>query len=205
VSRRRILVRAAAPFVAAVVTVVALTFVAAAHDTDLTDPNDTRGKLDVWKVRLAHQPGPPVWTILTFGEWRVHEMWDRGYLLVMLDTQQGPPADHYLLLRSNGSALVGSLWRIRAVGPDSFLGGVPAFRKSTRSASVQVWLGRLAFGEKRRFYRWWVETIVTSETCPRTCQDRAPNGAATVLNWRPGMSPTPSPTPSPSPSGSPST
>jgi hypothetical protein len=201
VSRRRLLVHAAAPFVAALVTVAVLAVVAGAHDTDLTDPNDARGKLDVRKVRLQHQPAPPVWTIITFSEWTTREMWDRAYLMVMLDTQMGPPADHYLLIRSNGLALEGSLWRIRAVGPDSYLGSAPAFRKSPSSASVQVGLSRLDFGDTRAFYRWWVQTIVTSNACPQTCQDRAPNGAAAALNWRPGMSPTPSP--SPSESGSP--
>lgn len=200
-SRRRLVVRTVAPFLAAVVTVVALTVVAGAHDTDFSDRNDTRGKLDVSRVGLAHKPGPPTWTIVTFGEWGTYEVWDRAYLMVMLDTRMGTPADHYLLIRSNGSALVGSLWRIRAVGPDSYMGTAPVFRKSRRSASVQVWLSRLAFGESRRFYRWWVQTIFTGDVCPRTCQDRAPNGSATVLNWRPGMSPTP--TPSPSPTGSP--
>ena len=203
-TRSRLLVRAAGPFVAAVLTVGLMTFAAGAHDTNFTDPNDTRGKLDVWKVRLAHQPGPPTWTIVTYGLWGIREMWDSGYLMVMLDTRLGAPADHYLLIRSTGSALVGSLWRIRSVGPDSYLGTVPVSRKSMRSVTVQVWLSRLTFGEARAFYRWWVQTILTSDVCPRTCQDRAPSGAATVLNWRPRMSPTPSPTPSPSPSASPS-
>ena len=60
----------AAPFVVAVLTVALVALVAGAHDTDLTDPDDARGKLDVKQVRLAHQPGPPQWTIVTYGEWR---------------------------------------------------------------------------------------------------------------------------------------
>lgn len=205
-SRRRVVLRTVLPFLAAIATVGVMAMVAGAHDTDFTDPNDARGKLDVSKVRLAHQPAPPVWTILTFQEWRTREMWDRGYLMVMLDTQMGQPADHYVLVRSNLYSLEGTLWRIRSVGPDSYLGTVPVHRKSRRSVTLKVGLSRLAWGEKRAFYRWWVQTIVTSDRCPRTCQDRAPNGSATVLNWRPGMSPTPSPssTPSPSPTSSPS-
>ena len=62
-------VRAAAPFAAALVTIVLMTVVAGAHDTDFQDPDDARGKLDVKQVRLAHAPGPPTWTIVTFGEW----------------------------------------------------------------------------------------------------------------------------------------
>jgi hypothetical protein len=176
-----------------------MTIVAGAHDTDLLDPNDTRGKLDVKEVRLAHKPGPPFWTIKTFEEWRVRQMWDRGYLMVFLDTKSGVGPEYYLLLRSTRTDLQGSLWRVRAMGPDSYLGSAPTRRFSLRSASVRVGLARLAFGAKRTFYRWWVQTVVTSDTCRRTCHDRAPNQEG-VLQWRPGMSPTP--TPSPSPSGS---
>jgi hypothetical protein len=109
VSRRRATVRALVPFVAAVATVIAMTMVAGAHDTDFNDPNDTRGKFDVSKVRLAHQPAPPIWTIVTFQEWGIREMWDRGYLMVMLDTQMGAPADHYALVRSEVFSLEGTL------------------------------------------------------------------------------------------------
>ncbi len=194
------MLRAAAPFAATLVTVAVIAAAAGAHDTDVLDPNDTRGKLDVKQVRLAHQPGPPFWTILTFGEWRTAEMWDRGYLMVLLDTEGGMGAESYLLIRSVGRALEGSLWRARAYGPDSFLGSVPVRRLSRRSASVQVGLSRLTFGASRSFYRWWVETLYTSDTCRRTCHDVAPNGEP-VRQWRPGMSPTPSP---PSPTDSPS-
>jgi hypothetical protein len=179
VSRRRAIVRAVLSFVAAIVTVGALTLIAGAHDTDFNDPNDTRGKLDVSRVRLAHQPAPPIWTIVTFQEWGIREMWDRGYLMVLIDTRMDPAPEHYLLVRSDVFALEGTLWRIRSVG-----------------------LRRLAFGPTRPFYRWWVKTIVTGDLCPQTCQDRAPNGGR-VLNWRPGMSPTPSPSPTSSPSPSP--
>jgi hypothetical protein len=195
--------RAAAPFVAALVTVAMMAVVAGAHHTDLLDPDDTRGKLDVKQVRFAHSPGPPLWTVVTFPEWRTVEIWDRGYILVLLDTQAGPSAEYYLLVRSTGSSLVGSLWRARNFGPDTHLGSVPVKRPSSRSASVQVGLFRLTFGEKRSFYRWWIETLFTGNTCRRTCRDRAPDHDG-VRQWRPGMSPTPSPSPSPSPSGSPS-
>ena len=195
-------IRAAAPFAAALVTIVLMTVVAGAHDTDFQDPDDARGKLDVKQVRLAHAPGPPTWTIVTFGEWTTPRMWDRGYLMVLLDTQSGVGPEYYLLVRSTGTALQGSLWRARSFGPDSYLGSVKTRRPSRQSASVQVSLKRLTFGANRSFYRWWVQTVYTSRVCPRTCHDRAPN-RGTVLQWRPGMSPTPSP-PSPSPSPSPS-
>jgi hypothetical protein len=201
VSRPYVL-RASAPFAAALVTVALVAFVAGAHDTDRLDPNDTRGKLDVRQVRLAHQPLPPVWTVVTFAEWRTVEMWDRGYIMVLLDTSRGEGAEYYLLVRSVGAVLRGSLWRARIFGPDSYLGSVPVRRLSLRSASVQVRLSRLKFGASRSFYRWWVQTVFTGLTCRRTCQDRAPNGEP-IRQWRPGMSPSPSPSPtddSPTPS-----
>jgi hypothetical protein len=201
-------IRTVAPFAAALVTIVLMTVVAGAHDTDFQDPDDARGKLDVRQVRLAHAPGPPTWTIVTFGEWTIPRMWDRGYLMILLDTQSGVGPEYYLLVRSTGTALQGSLWRARAYGPDSYLGSVPTRRPSRRSASVQVSLKRLTFGASRSFYRWWAQTVYTNHVCPRTCHDRAPNGGA-VLQWRPGRSPTPSPpsqspSPSPSPTDSPS-
>ena len=187
------------PFAAALLTVAMVAAIAGAHDTDLTDPDDTRGRLDIERVRLAHQPPPPRWTIATFAAWRTSEMWDRGYLMVLLDTQGAAAAEYYLLVRSAGTALQGTLWRIRNVGPDSYLGTVPVGRPSRRTATVQVGLFRLTFGASRAFYRWWTETLFTGELCRRTCHDRAPNGDP-VLQWRPGMSPSPSPSPSRSPS-----
>jgi hypothetical protein len=195
------MLRATAPFAAALISVAFMALAAGAHDTDFMDPDDTGGRLDVKQVRLAHQPGPLFWTVVTFGQWRTAEMWDLGYIMVLLDTQGGVGAEHYLLVRSVRADLQGSLWRVRAVGPDSYLGSVPVRRLSRWSASAQVRLHRLTFGASRPFYRWWVQTLFTGTSCRRTCQDRAPNGVP-VLQWRPGMSPTPTPSPTPSPSDS---
>ena len=135
----------------------------------------------------------------TFGEWRTAEMWDRGYLMVLLDTQGGAGAEYYLLVRSAGDRARGLALAAPHVGPDSYLGSVPVDRWSRRSASVQVGLSRLTFGASRAFYRWWVETIFTGELCRRTCHDRAPNG-----DPRPAMEAGDVPDAVPSPSGSPS-
>jgi hypothetical protein len=190
--------RALAPVVAAIVTVGLVSLAASAHDTDFNDPNDTPGRLDVSRVRLAHQPGPPRWSVIMFRGWTIREIWDRGYVMVLLDTRFSPATDFYLLVRSTGNALQGTLWEARSVGPDTFLGTVPVGKPSPRSVSVQVGLWKLTFGPSRRLYRWRVQTLFTSEACPRTCQDRAPN-AGPVVQWRAGMSPTPSPSPSEAP------
>lgn len=195
-SRRR-WARVAAPFAAAAATVVTIALVAGAHDTDVTDPNDTKGKLDVRRVRLDHDTKTPRWTVVTASRWTNREMWDRGFIEVLLDTRRDEAAEYYLLVRTNRSRLEGSLWRLQRVGPDSYLGTLRVSRPSRRSATVEVQLWRLEFGDKRDFYRWWVHTVITSSVCPRTCHDVAPNGDP-VLQWRPGRSPTPSVTTTPS-------
>jgi hypothetical protein len=191
--------RVLAPFVAAFATVLLVSLAAGAHDTDLTDPDDARGLLDISQVRLAHEGVPPAWTIVTFARWGVLRMWDEGYLIVWLDTQEGPDPEYYALIRSNRYLLEGTLWRARIYGPDSFVKRLEVWRQSGRSASVRVRLINLAFGPKRTFYRWWVSTVYTSDSCRRSCHDRAPNGTEMVLQWRPGMSPSPSASESASP------
>lgn len=194
----RLWVRVAAPFAAAAATVLAMALVAGAHDTDLADRDDARGRLDIREVRLAHETRTHRWTIVTFGKWGNLEMWDRGYLEVLLDTRRTERADHYLLVRTDRRDIKASLWRLRHFGPDTFLGPVGVNRLSLRSVSVQVALGKLEIGEQRDFYRWWVHTVVTSVACRRTCHDVAPNGDP-VVQWLPGRSPTPTVTESPSP------
>jgi hypothetical protein len=183
-------------------TALLAALVAGAHDTDFNDLNDTRGKLDVRAVGLAHDERAPRWKITTFGEWGTLEMWDRGYLEVLLDTRRKRAPEYYVLIRSTRSELQGTLWRSRAGTPDSYLGQVPVTRPSRRSVTAQVGLWRLSFGDRRDFYRWQVHTVFTSSVCRRTCHDEAPN-AGSILQWRPGRSPSPSVTPSPFPSPSP--
>jgi hypothetical protein len=190
--------RVTAPFAAAAATVLAMALVAGAHDTDLKDPDDSRGKLDIREVRLAHETRTHRWTVVTFSKWGNLEMWDRGYVEVLLDTRRTDVADYYLLVRTNRTDIDASLWRLHRFGPDTFLGAVGVDRLSLRSVSVQVALGKLEIGEQRDFYRWWVHTVVTSEACRRTCHDVAPNGDP-VVQWLPGRSPTPSVTESPTP------
>ena len=191
--------RSLGSFVVAIAVASIAAITASAHDTDLKDPNDTRGTLDIRQVKLAHEDRPPMWTVVTFAEWRIHEIWDRGYVEILLDTRRDERPEYYALIRANEWTLEGTLWRIREIGPDSYLGTVPLKRMSGRSVSATVGLWRLEFGERRDYYRWQVHTIFTSDVCRRSCHDLAPNRAA-VLQWRPGRSPSPSVSPSPSPS-----
>ena len=69
-----------------VVAVVALAVPAGADHTDQTDPNDTGGLLDLEAVGFDHS-GAPSWRLVTFPAWSVRAIWDRGYLMVQLDTK----------------------------------------------------------------------------------------------------------------------
>jgi hypothetical protein len=64
------------------VVVVALVVLGAApawaSHTDLTDPNDVDGRLDLKQVLLDHDADPFVWTFRTFRGWKPREMWTAG-------------------------------------------------------------------------------------------------------------------------------
>jgi hypothetical protein len=78
--------RAAALTVLAVVAGLALP-VLAAFVVAVDDPADTRGLLDVHQVRFDDaSDGLPAWTVITFDEWTVRQIWDRGNVLLHLDT-----------------------------------------------------------------------------------------------------------------------
>jgi hypothetical protein len=71
--------RPAVPFVvAAFIALLAIVASAApAFHAGVADPNDTRGRLDVRRVRLAHRGSTEV-TVITFASWSPSAIWDRG-------------------------------------------------------------------------------------------------------------------------------
>lgn len=176
---------------------------ASAETNRAGDPDDTRGVLDVRVVRFERLRGkPPSWTVVTFQSWRARSLWDRGFVYVLLDTGGRVKADYYALIRSDGSQMVGALFRVAsAEAPDREISRLSVSRRSMKSVTVRIPLKLLHFPEGRTFYRWWVSTSLTSEKCPRSCLDRVPDEGA-LLQYRPGMKPGPSPSPSPSPSSS---
>jgi hypothetical protein len=188
------------PFIAAGVLVLLLATAMAAswRRTDIDDPNDTRGVLDVQTVRFWHPRGePPEWTVLTFSRWKVRPLWDHGYVHVFFDTIGGEPPEYRVLIRSTGRALLASLWQI-AKKPgklDRFVRDLPVYRKSHDGVSVRVPLKSMTFGPQRISYNWWIVTTLSTDKCPTTCIDRAPNRGS-VPQYRPGMSPSPTPSPS---------
>jgi len=187
------------PFLAAALAVlVAIVAIATprAH-TDTNDPKDAKGVLDVRGVRLTHGKGTEV-TVLTFAKWAPPAIWDRGNAYVFLDTQGGPEAEYFILVRSTGPKLHASLWRDRPTRRDVFLKNVRVRRKTPDGLSVRIPIKVMEFGGFRASYTWWTVTSFTGAICRRTCIDRAPDSGA-LEQWRPGHSPTPTTTTSTAP------
>jgi hypothetical protein len=139
------------------------------------DPNDTAGLLDVHEVRFFDGDGPPAWTVITFNDWTLRQLWDRGYVLLYLDTLGSPDPDYYVLVRADRRSLVGVLWRIRADGHDVNLFKVATRKRGGDGVRVSVPLRRLSIGDHRTLYRWSVLTLFTGNHCRRTCLDPAPD------------------------------
>jgi len=164
--------------------------VLAASLVAVTDGNDTNGLLDVHEVRFRDPSGPPQWTVITFNDWTARQLWDRGYVLLYLDTLGAPEPDYYVLVRADHDSLVGSLWRDRASGRDVKLQPIAVRTRGRDGVQVTVPLRRLSIGVHRTLYRWSVLTLFTGSNCRRTCRDPAPD-ATMVEQPLPTSSPTP--------------
>ncbi len=195
--------RGAIIVVAAVLaTVVALTLPVAAGQVRQGDPNDTAGRLDVRGIRLDPDASPR-WRFATFGTWTPAQTWDRGYLIVQLDTRGDEAVDHLAVVGSDGRGLVGTLFRVRRDGSQVEIGTVDASKAGSRAAVVSVPLHKLSIGANRTSYFWSALTTYSGKACPRTCFDLVPD-AGMVEQLLPGVTPAPSPTQSPTPSPTPS-
>ena len=181
---------------AAIVAIAVIALAAPRLHSDVRDANDTKGLLDVRRVRLAHEGGTEV-TVITFASWTAAAIWDRGNAYVFLDTSGSPEAEYFVVVRSTGPDVQASLWRDRRDRRDLYLRNVKVRRKTSEGVSVAVPIKSLDFGRFRESYFWWATTSFTGEVCRRTCIDRAPDEGA-VEQWRPGMSPTPTNTTTPS-------
>ena len=188
------------PWILVAIAAALATLMAAAlaTHTPVGDPDDTRGPLDIRRVRLVHDDGPPEWTVATFKRWRAPTIWDQGHVFLFLDTYGSMDPDHFVHVRSDGRTLRGVLWRIAPSEGrrDRALRSVAVWRTSNRTVSVRVPLRFLKIGEHRTVYRWWVFTSFVGERCRATCIDRAPN-TGSIEQWLPGHSPSPTASPSP--------
>ena len=181
-----------------------LPLVASADHVDLDDRNDTRGPFDVRRVKVV-EGRKPRYEVLTHTQWRVAEVWDRSYGLVYFDTFGGDAPDYYVMIRSDGREMRGTLYRDKRRKADRVISGAKTWKHVKRGFVVRVPLRRMKFPEQRLVYHWWVVTLHTGPKCKRVCIDRAPDSGA-VTEPAPGagqQSPTPTPSisvPTPSPS-----
>jgi hypothetical protein len=204
-----LLVRRIAPFVLVAVTVAGVTVAAMAAGpvaqgsrAQVNDPDDTRGPLDVRRVWFDDPAdAPPNWSIITFGEWHPKQLYDKGFVFVYLDTNGTDRSEYYVLIRSAGPALAGSLWRDPQRGGDIKLLPIDVTRNSMASLTLEIPVGRLDVGQFRTFYGWYVVTTFTGQVCRATCVDRVPDAGAFE---QPIGTPTPTPTGTPIPTPTPS-
>lgn len=182
---------------AVLVAVLAGALPASANHTGQNDGNDTRGRLDLRAVRFDHPPGPLEWTFITFQEWSPARLFDRGFLVVELETRGDEAIDHLVVVRSEGRELVGTLFRIRSDGSQVEVARVKAGKGGKRTAWVSFALRKLSIGRSRTSYFWAAASTFTGAACPRTCVDRAPDEGMVEQE----LPAAPSPSPSPSPSG----
>lgn len=135
------------------------------------DGNDTQGKLDVKKVKTSLGSNRPVWRIVTRSSWTVNGMWDKGYLLVFVDTRGGPGADFYAMARSNGNRIVGHLFKMRG-GVDTKKGKIKATHPNGKTVRIVIPLSKVNVGGARTYFRWSVRTLHFA--CTKVCIDPVP-------------------------------
>jgi hypothetical protein len=157
------------------------------------DPNDTTGPLDVKRVdKIGNER--PRWTTVTYRDWRVARMFDRGYFVVYLDTFGTRRFDYYALVRSKGTQMSGTLWRDRRDRNDVRIGFVESWKRNARSLAVRVPLRRVNLPKRRPFYFWQARTLYTGPGCTKVCIDVVPNQGS-VQEFNPlFVEPSPSPT-----------
>lgn len=165
-------------------------FLASARHVDLDDPDDTRGLLDVRRVDSFGGKDRPKWEIRTYERWRAVEIWDGGWGLVHLDTFGDERFDYYVLVRSNGSRLVGSLYLDRPQKDDRRVGNVKVDKPDRRSMLVILDLDDVR-RRGSRSYRWFVRTLFMSGRCKEVCIDRVPDTSAVTEASDPAPVPTP--------------
>lgn len=167
----------------------ALAITAWAALTVVSDPNDTKGLFDVRTVKFDPTK-PPEWTVITFNPWTVNGVWDRGYVIVYLDTMGGEDPDYYGLIRSDGDEMRADLYRDLNT-TDHRIRKLKVWRNGGHQVSVRIPLGFVKIGIHRTFYRWSVLSQFTSSKCHVPCLDFVPDTGMIDQT----LGPTPGPTP----------
>ena len=200
-ARRTLAVLVAGAVATALVTVLVAVGASASH-VEVTDPDDTRGPLDMKVVRNEGSLTPR-WKVITFGSWTTREIWDYGFVTINIDTIGSPRADYYIVVGSLGSRLFGELWRDRVSKRDYRVSGVRVWRADRSSVTAKIPLDAMDIGGQRLTYSWYAQSMFTGERCRRVCFDFVPDQGV-IEEPLPVVAPTPTPTPSVTPSSSPS-
>jgi hypothetical protein len=149
------------------------------HPKNPPDPNDAGGILDVKRVRIDAGDRWS-WRVVTRGKWSLRRMWDDGYVIIWLDTRNNRNPDFYLLGRSAGGRMRGTLFRDRT-GRDVRIGGVKVTHPGRRVARFLFDLDRIAVDSDRDYIRWSAQTILVNAACSRSCFDRVTNEGAVPM------------------------
>jgi hypothetical protein len=188
----------AAVGLAVAATILVLALPALGGTTALEDPDDANGLLDVRSVTLDDTTSPLAWRVVAFRSWTVREIWDRGFVMVQLDTKGDTRIDYLAVVSSNGRDLIGTLNRVRRDGHLVEIGRFHANKDGGRAVALTIALHRLSIGPHRASFFWNVITSFVGDSCPRTCFDVVPD-AGMVEQQLP--EPSPSPTGATGPSG----
>ena len=183
--------RRAGTIVIAAGLIAALAITAWAALNVVSDPNDTKGLLDVRTVRFDPD-GPPEWTVITFTSWTIPSIWDTGYVIVYLDTRGDDDPDYYGLIRSDGEDMRADLYRDLNT-TDRRLRSLKVWRNGGRQVSLRIPLRFVKIGINRTLYRWSVLTLFTNSKCHQVCFDPVPDSGMVDQTLSPSPSPTPSP------------
>ena len=161
-------------------TLFALVPQAAAHHMVVRDGDDTPGRLDVRRVEVVGS-SPRSWVIKTYQTWGARGIYDKGYLLIYLDTFGGDRFDYYVLIQSLKKKLKGSVWRDLRTANDFVVGPTTINRANRRTVRTTVPFRKLRMGKTRVDYRWHVRTLYSKRSCWKAvCIDRAPHGGPVV-------------------------
>jgi hypothetical protein len=134
-----------------------------------TDVNDTRGGVDVRAIDTGG--GVASWRVSWFGKASKRRLWDTGFVIVSVDSREGPGFEHHLVARSTRGRMMGLLFRPGVRNP---VGRVEARKPGGRSVRLSISLDRLGIPPERAYYRWAVRTAWNDGRC-RPCLDLAPN------------------------------
>lgn len=142
----------------------------------IADPNDTKGRMDVKKVRSHAGDTPPRWKIVTFSSWTIKGVWDEGYFVLFVDTKGAAGPDYHVLGYSNGKKMVGGLYRETSGGGEVRIGGAAVSKAGPRGIVIKLPLAKL--DRTRPYFRWSVMTLFTGKKCGNVCFERVPGQVA---------------------------